>query len=291
MKVAGNRVSVRREQGFEVYELSNQELALAVVPELGAKLISLRNRRTDREWMWHPPDGLKLFRNQSGEAFFKSPLVGMDECLPTIEPCVSNGRNLPDHGEVWSVPWRVSKDLWTNGILKTEVDLTLSPFHFERTLELQGNEIQLSYELTNQGAQDESFLWSLHPLLRLQAGDALDLPESTRALANDNFWTEAMDLNPTNGTCAKMFAGPLSDGVAGIVNRQSGDRLAFEWSPAENDTLGLWITRGGWHGHHHLALEPTNADTDALTIAAERGRCGVVRAESSVTWQLKITVG
>jgi hypothetical protein len=261
-----------------------------VVPELGAKIISLRSRRTGREWMWHPPGGLKLFRNPSGDPFFKSPLAGMDECLPTIEPCVWNGRKLPDHGEAWSAAWCVNEELWANGILKTEVELKLSPFRFERTLELQGNEIQLSYELTNRGTQDESFLWSLHPLLRWQPGDALNLPESTRERISAAEIGIA-DLILAEGLCAKIFAAPLTDGFVELENRNSGDRLAFEWNPAENGTLGIWLTRGGWHGHHHLALEPTNSDTDSLSIAAGRARCGVVRAGGSNSWQLKITIG
>src|ERR1700735_5370414 len=93
---------VRLEQGFAVYMISNLHLELAVVPELGARIISLKNLRTAREWMWHPESGLKLFRNRLGDDFSQSPLVGADECLPTIAACSWQGRELPDHGEVWS---------------------------------------------------------------------------------------------------------------------------------------------------------------------------------------------
>ena len=51
--------------------LSNEDVELAVVPELGAKIISLKDLRTGREWMWHPPGGLKLFRNLPGDDFPK----------------------------------------------------------------------------------------------------------------------------------------------------------------------------------------------------------------------------
>src|SRR5882724_10779024 len=86
MKALANNLTVRREQGFDVHALSNEDVEIAVVPELGAKIISLKNLRTGREWMWHPQGGVKLFRNQSGDDFSKSPLVGADECLPTIAP-------------------------------------------------------------------------------------------------------------------------------------------------------------------------------------------------------------
>src|ERR1039458_10375594 len=89
-------------QGFAVHVLGNDGVELAMVPELGAKIISLKNLRTGREWLWHPHDSLRLFKNQPLDDFAASPLVGMDECLPTILPCSWRGRQLPDHGEVWN---------------------------------------------------------------------------------------------------------------------------------------------------------------------------------------------
>ena len=291
MKTIAHSFSVRQQQGFDVYVLNNGEVELAVVPELGAKIISLKNLRTGREWMWHPPDGLKLFWNRPGDDFSRSPLVGADECLPTIMPCSWQGRDLPDHGEVWSAPWKVDSTAWENGILKTSVRLKISPFEFERTIELVENEIRIGYQLNNLGARDEAFVWAIHPLLRLQAGDQLELPTTTRTLLNGATWVDAVVSAIPEEKSTKIFAAPVSEGLAAISNQATGDRLEFAWNPAENNTLGLWLTRGGWHGHHHFALEPTNADTDVLALAAEQNRCGVVAASDFVTWQISLRVG
>jgi galactose mutarotase-like enzyme len=291
MKTLAHSFAVRSQQSFEVYVLNNEEIELAVVPELGAKIISLKNLRTGREWMWHPPGGLKLFRNRSGDDFSQSPLVGADECLPTIAPCSWRGRELPDHGEVWNAEWKVDAEAWANGILKTSARLKISPFEFERTIELVGNEIQISYQLNNHGAADESFLWAIHPLLKLQPGDQLELPVSTRALLNGASWVDAVTSAIPEKNCAKNFAAPVSEGLAAIVNHPTGEWLEFEWSPLENDTLGLWLTRGGWHGHHHFAIEPTNGAADALNLAAGQNRCGIVAAADFVTWQIRLRTG
>src|ERR1700760_3089700 len=89
--------------GFDVCRLCNSAVEVVVVPELGAKVVSLKNLSTGREWMYHSPGGqAKLFRNQLGDDFARSPLIGWDECLPTISPCTWRGRSLPDHGEAWS---------------------------------------------------------------------------------------------------------------------------------------------------------------------------------------------
>ncbi len=291
MNVVGNRCAVRREQGFEVFILSNQEVELGVVPELGARIISLKDLQTGREWLWHPAGGRKLFRNDAGDFFESSPLVGVDECLPTIASCSWEGRELPDHGEVWAAPWAVDNEAWENGVLRTSVSLKISPFDFERTIELEENEIRFTYRLNNRSAAEELYLWAMHPLLRLQTGDQLELPASTRALLNGAAWIDAVNSAQPKGDCEKFFASLIKEGRAAINNPETGDRLAFHWDAAENNTLGLWLNCGGWHGHHHFALEPANGEPDVLTAAAQRKRCGAVAAHGSATWQVCIRVG
>lgn len=284
LAVSGNEI--QRHQGFEVYVLRSQAIELAVVPELGARIISLKNLRTGRQWLWHPVGGLKLFRNGAAEDFSLSTLAGVDECLPTIAPCVWQGRKLPDHGEVWSVPWHVDQAAWAKGILRTSVGLKVSPFDFERTLEVLGNAVRMKYRLANRSDVPESFLWALHPLLNVQPGDRLILPTSTRALLDGDEWIDAVDSTIPEGGCAKVFAAPLLEGRAGVHNKLNGDRLLLEWDPVSNNTLGLWLTRGGWHGHHHLALEPTNGAPDPLALAAAQKHCGTLPARGSLSWTI-----
>lgn len=290
MKVSANNAAVRHEQDFTVYVLSNTETEVAVVPELGARIISLKNRRTGREWMWHPGDGLKLFRNCPGDSFSNGPLVGMDECLPTVEPCIWRGRQLHDHGEVWMAAWAVDDGAWKSGILKTSVSLKISPLDFARTLELDKNELRLTYELFNRSRMPEYFIWAMHPLLQLRAGDRLVLPLSTRESLNGEGWIDELDLAIPKGSFSKIFAGPLKSGFAAIHSDTTGERIEFEWVPVENDGLGLWLTQGGWHGHHHFAIEPTNAGADALTTAVARKWCGLIEGASSVKWWVHIRI-
>lgn len=286
-----NTFGIQRVQGFAVHTLRSGRAALAVVPELGARMISLKDLQTQREWLWHPGEHLELFKNQPHDAFSESPLAGMDECLPTILPCAWRGRKLPDHGEVWSRPWKVDMDAWEQGILKTSIRLEPSPFVFERTIELQEREIHLNYKLSNLSGKEEHFLWAAHPLLRLAAGDRLELPGSTRRLLNGAAWVDDVISGAAPQNCAKAFAHPVSEGWAIVKNDLTGDRLEFIWDSLQNSSLGLWITRGGWHGHHHFAIEPSNADHDSLATASGRNRCGIVAGNSSVNWQLTLRVG
>ena len=281
----------RSEQGFEVFGLRNGTIELAVVPELGAKVISLRNLVTGYEWMWHPPTGMKLFRNRLGDDFASSTMTGWDECLPSIAPCDWKGRKLPDHGEAWSVPWEIDLEAFDHGMLKTSLALAVSPFHFERSLVLCENEIYLDYRLENQGDEVEEFLWAMHPLLPVNDNVRLHLTEETRKLLTGEPWIDGLDLSAAKAGCVKTYAGPLREGRASVVNTAACDRLQFEWETTRNNTLGLWLTRGGWNGYHHIALEPANGAPDALTEAVEARRCGLIQPKEWQSWQVKLRLG
>jgi hypothetical protein len=285
------RSEMRTTHDFEVYTLGNNRVQIDVVPALGAKIISLKNLETGREWLWHPGDELKLFRNRLGDDFSQSPLAGIDECLPTIASCHWQGRALPDHGEVWSTSWGVDSAAWKNGILQTTNRLKLSSFVLSRSVALKGGAVNLNYQLDNVGDSNESYLWSLHPLIRLQVGDRLDLPASTRLLLNGEKWLDDLDFGAGDGTCSKLFAYPVSEGLAAVQNEVTGDRLEFQWSPSENNTLGLWHSRGGWHGHHQFAIEPSNGEPDSLALAGPKQRCGILEAGTYAQWQITLKVG
>jgi galactose mutarotase-like enzyme len=235
----------RQENGFTVISLANAYVAVEIVPQLGARLLSLRNRRTHEEWMWRPTDSRPLARHPLGLAFEHSTLAGADECLPTIDSCHWEGRELPDHGECWASAWTVDNAALADGRILTTLDLPRSPLHIERTVTLDGPRVHLAYRLTSRSDRPERWLWAFHPLYPLCPGDRLELPGN------------AVAPECAAGSCAKAFYSATEGRVALI--RATGSRLTTTWSPAEIPWLAVWITRGYWHGHHHLALEPTVA--------------------------------
>jgi galactose mutarotase-like enzyme len=262
----------RLENGFEVIGLANDEVAVEIVPELGARVLSLVDRRTHEEWMWRHTDSRPLARHPLGLAFEHSSLAGADECLPTIDPCVWENRELPDHGECWASAWTVDADAFAAGRLRTSLDLPRSPFRIERTITLEGPHVHLAYRLTSRSDHPERWLWAFHPLYPLCPGDRLELPGNTPAPAC------------APGGSAKAFF-PATEGRVALI-RANGNRLTTTWSPAELPWLAVWITRGEWHGHHHLALEPTVAPANTPDHSA----VPLLAPGTYADWSISLTV-
>ena len=282
-----SRVAVTTDAGVKVFTIRNEEIELCVVPAVGAKVISLRNLQSGREWFYSSAKHRKIFTNQPGDDFAHSPVAGWDECLPTIAPCHWDQRALPDHGEVWAIPWVLDETAWRQKRITTYVRLPLSPLRFTRTIAIESNVVLVDYDLENLSETPQSYLWAMHPLLAVQAGDQLELPPEAQPLLATQPWLQSLEFGTQATQCAKAFVSPLRAGRVAVCNRDTGDRLAFSWDARVCPALGIWLTRGGWHGHHHLALEPTTTAHDSLAGAASDER-GLIRPRRKKSWRVQL---
>lgn len=283
MTTSPHTSGTRFEHDWRLHVLCSECLQMAVAPELGGKVVSLLDRRSGRDWL-SQASGPRLFRNRPGDDFARSPLCGWDECLPTIAACRWNGRSLPDHGEVWSVPWQVERA--SAAEIRLSVELSTVPLRFVRTLSLGAATVTACYELENRSDAPQPFLWAMHPLVQPRVGDRVELPAEARRQLPAAPWLDTLDFGPRAPACAKVHCRGLTIGRAAIVNAQNGNGLRWQWNASENDALGIWLTRGGWNGCHHLALEPTNAPVDSLADAVASGCGGSLAPRATKHWTI-----
>jgi galactose mutarotase-like enzyme len=272
--------------GFATASISNGEIHLSVLPALGGKVISLQHLPSGREWMWKPEHFQGYFRSELTAAFEDSTLVGWDECLPTIAPCEWRGRSLPDHGEVWMSPCELDEKALEEGIIRTSLILPLSPLRLTRSLSLAGGKLTAQYRVENFSEKEEDFVWAMHPLFAMLEGDRLEFSQAVRRQLPEEDWIESLEFPEPSS--AKCFADTPHGSEATVRNVKSGHGLTIRWADSCNPIFGLWLTRGGWHGHHHLALEPTNAKDDGLADAVARGCHGTLAPFSRQEWSVEI---
>jgi len=299
-------------QGFRVFGLRNADVEIAVMPELGAKIISLVNRLTGREWMWSPPQGPKLARLPTRAPFPESSLVGADECIPTIAPCWWRGLEMADHGEVWTESWDLDAGDFKQGTITTRLRMPISPLEIERSISLEARTVRLQYTLRNLSSEPFEYIWAFHPLMNIEKGDRIILPESCTQVRTEeatgcplgvrgDLWRwpdpiEGIHLDRFNlggeNRAVKLFTEPLTVGYAAIQNERTKESLTFEFDAQQLNTLGIWMNLGGWSGYSHIALEPTSGAPDALDLAVQEWkRFGSLAPEAIGQWEFTMTVG
>ncbi len=320
--MADVRLSEDSVQGFRALTVGNGLIAFTIVPELGGKLTSLRDLRTGREWLWTNPR-LPYRRVEHGASYVReADTGGWDECFPTVAPCAYplppwQGIALPDHGELWSQAWQTEVERTGGGgvAVRERADGVALPYAFERRIGLEPGSaaLRFDYALRSTASHDLAFIWSAHPLLVLEPGMRLTLPEGAVVHVNQGgsgsapdegeyAWplrasTTGGELNltqlpdPSAGVAFKLWSRPLPEGWVALAARNGG--LRFQFDPALLPQVGLWLNAGGWSGtggepYRNLGLEPCLGAQDSLQEAVERyGRYGTLPAGGAREWWLE----
>lgn len=297
----------------DTLSLENEQLSVQLRPGQGAKLSSLVDRRTGREWLLPSqlPDGAYL-QADYGAAFDAFDTSGFDDCFPTVSASSIPETDLhwPDHGELWSRPWQVERQ---GESLLARIEGQAWPYTFSRRVSLEGDTLCLDYTLDNRADRSFPNLWSAHPLLKVNPGMKLQLSGSPstaflNAPADPAFgshgetrpWPELLPgvdfstVQPRDfGRAAKVFFPEVQEGTCGILDPQSGEALTFTWNPAELPHLGLWLCYGGWPedgrpGHLTVALEPCTGLPDRLDQAMARRTCATLLPRGRAAWSLRL---
>ena len=290
---------------MSILRIENEFLSVAVATEYGARVVSLLDKGTGRDWM---TQGGESPRTGEDADYQDEEAVGWDECFPTVGACDATGtawgRRLRDHGDLWGRPWRVGMAAGD----RLEMSYAGREFRFNRNLTLTGSTLVVDYSVVNLLREPLPYLWALHALLAVRQGDRLDIPNLTSVrpsflgLAGERLGARSLPLSGDNGLlpfpldqvqgpqagfAAKLIAENLPAGTARIG--QPGHWLELGWSGGIS-SLGIWMTYGAWHGHYEVAIEPTSAPADSLTEAMAANAPPLSPGELR-RWQVRLRVG
>jgi galactose mutarotase-like enzyme len=305
--------------GFQAIRLESEQLRVIMVPELGAKIVSLFDKVQAYEWLVPPMRPLKP--TLYGADFVSQDMSGWDEMFPTIIACdypgkgAQQGISLPDHGEVWSLPWEVDQA----GPDKLTLSITgpILPYRLTRTAELvAANILQLSYQLVNLGEENMPYLWSAHPQFTADSDTEIVLPAQVTEVCNTiaeswgwgamerrYTWPEALAVNgsvvridrigpPSLHTARKFFVPPeVRVDWAGLLRRTSKHWLRFEWDARQIPYLGIWVDEGAINSAPVAAPEPMTGYYDSLAVAWHNQRVATIDPGALQNWTLVVRVG
>lgn len=300
------------------WALEDEAARVVIVPSLGAKIVSIYDKRLSFEWLVGPQRPLQPVIY--GSSFVAQDMSGWDEMFPTINACdyplpgEYAGGFLPDHGEVWSLPWQVESQEAAGLVLR--VDGVALPYCLRRRAALVSpGVLLLEYQLENTGIAPFAYLWAAHPQYVAGEHTAIVLPESATQVINvlpGEVWGAAGERYPwphprskdgrlwelerirsaDNHDCRKFYLPPESPiPWAALVNQHLGCSLRMEWSPAELPYLGIWVDEGTYNPQAVVALEPSNGYYDSLDVAIRNRRVSIIEGGTRHAWSLVVRFG
>lgn len=306
--------------GFNALVLENEYLCTVIVPELGAKLVSLFDKRNQKEWLVGP--GSRPVKKATyGAQFHEQDLSGWDEMFPTIIACPypgpgeQHGAPLPDHGEVWSLPWDIEQA--EEEKLRLRVQGKALPYQLTRTLHYTAPALlEFQYQLTNLGEVSMPYIWAAHPQFVCSLGAEIIFPSPVTEVCNTIpaswGWGEpetrfnwplatGLDEQPVRidrigpsslHKARKFFLMPqVRAAWAGVVHTPVRDWLCLEWDPELVPYLGLWVDEGAVSHESVAAPEPTTGFYDSLAVACEKKEVTVLEPGVIQTWTLRVRLG
>jgi galactose mutarotase-like enzyme len=220
---------------------------------------------------------------------------------------------LPDHGEVWTLPWDVmAGDNW----LALAVQGRALPYQLTRTMSLpDAATLRLDYTVVNNGGAPFAALWAAHPQFVATPATAIRLPdvvESVLAVQPIADWApigtpldwpvtrtpDAARLQLDRVTTAdahtsrKVYTHPdQAVGWAMLTETDCGHWLRMAWDPAQIPYLGIWVDEGQYNPALTVALEPSTGFYDSLVWAVDNARIPVLKPGERLDWSLTVAIG
>jgi galactose mutarotase-like enzyme len=309
-----NHISVRSVNDLQAVVLSNEVLELVVFPETGARIYSIFHKPSGTEFLWHHPHNPPRL-TKTGEVFDDIFPGGWDELFPSCDACEFQGTQIPDHGELWAVPWEWSIEKTDNlaDCLYTGVTAKLFPIRFERYVHLdtQQPKFHLRYRLTNLSSNQLNLIWGIHPLFAISPHHRLELPPGTMKVdlsSGEKFgrhgqlydWPYLLtpegvtDMRQLPGPEAKAFAGhycvqPSRNWFA-LTDTKKQVGLAVVYPAEIFRSLWLWQSYGGWRDWYHLAVEPWVGHPVRLGQAIDAGNYLSLKGHEVLEYSVSVVI-
>jgi len=300
--------------GHASITLENRWLRAVVIPSLGGRVWELEDRLHGRQWIWHRPD-VPLRAHPAGSSYDDVWAGGWEELFPNDAAGHFEGRDLPDHGEWWTLPFKVtSSTTESSARLRLEARSATVKAACVKEFELAADAAVLTvrYTIRSEEAEPFHFLFKQHLPVAISPECQLLLPGgrvtpvdgafSTLLPSAESFeWPLAeaagryVDLRAVPPAAQQLqefvYVEALPEGWCGVRDLATGATLRMDYDRRHMPFVWLFLAYGGWRGLYTAVLEPcTNLPKD-LGEAVRRRQSARLNPGEDFATEVSVTLG
>lgn len=295
--------------------LENEILKVTIMPDWGSKLSSIIYKPLGHELLWQNPSK-NFIKNKYEDNYIMGEFAGFDEMFPSIDRFFYEdfpwaGIEVPDHGEVWALPWSYKIE---DNLLIMSVFGIRFPYQLKKTVELSENCIQINYTVKNHSPFKFSYIWAAHPLFNTVEDMEFIVPEGMNKIVNayqsvtlgsyGKPYSFPLDLK-TDGSEINMsivpkkndfgyqkyfFIEKVTEGWCFLYNPEEQLNIGLSYPLKKVSYLGMWLNEGGRAEQYNIAPEPATGGMDRVDLSKKWNMSSVLSPYEESSWYLYITV-
>lgn len=255
----------------------------------GAKLASFKTK--DSEEFLAQAQGEKYRRLSLDGDYISSECSAFDDMFPAIDPCVINGMQYLDHGEVCRREHKVDID---GDRVTFKCELESLNITYQKTAYAQNGALFIKYHIQNHNDFDFPYVWAGHMMFKGENGAycvsdfAPDSPKRVMFGAPKSDKTAHILQQKGNKHYKFYYTQAKPPIKCGIVYPESKKKILVEFDNEIIKYLGLWMNPGDFNGMYNFALEPCSALYDNPVNAKQGNAASYIKAGEIIDFTLKI---
>jgi hypothetical protein len=294
-----SRSIVRRSEiaGHHALVLENRHLRAAIVPALGGRVWTLDDLTRARQWIWHRDDR-PLVCCEPGAPYDEVWPGGWEELFPNDAAGAFEGRDLPDHGEWWTMAFDAVEESDARSArvrMTARSTIIKAECIKEFTLEHDASALTAAYHIRSLESRPFSFLFKQHLPIAVTPSCRLALPGGRVEPVDPSFgtilagadpcaWPGPGDLRVIAPAVSQarefVYVRDLPASWCGVDDYEHHASLRMEYDGHTMPFVWLFLSYGGWRNVYTAVLEPcTNLPKD-LGLATRLGQSAVLEPGS-----------
>lgn len=280
---------------YDSIVLENSYVRAVIIPALGGRVWELEDRVRRRQWIWHR-EGVPLKTCPIGSVYDDVWAGGWEELFPNDAAGVFEGRELPDHGEWWTMPWSAA-DTSSGSSASVRLSATSSVIRASCAKEFflanDAETLLVRYRIRSNESRPFHFLFKQHLPIALTPDCRLSLPGGRVQVVDPSFSTmvpggapfdwplagkadSAIDMRVVPPLSSKarefLYVKDLPQPWCGVEDVHTGASIRLAFNFRELPYAWLFLSYGGWRNLYTAVLEPCSNLPKDLPEAVHMGQ-------------------